>query len=272
MHKQRASRTPLAMVLGLLALLVAPAAAQAHDTTAKARCDLVAGQPTVTLKVTFDGFHEAAQPTVRGKVWLSEVSGSEQSWTDNAPDLEWNDHGDAMLTKTWTVSGGGTYTAKAYFWWYQGDEKITRKHWKTVECPEPPAPAIHLDKTGVASAEAGETVTYEFAAKNTGNVPLDDVTLTDDKCQATLARAAGETDTEFDPGDVWNYTCTAVVPAGVTSVKNVAQVCGTYNPPHDSGLEPKDVCDTDEHEFPVPPVEPPVEPPVSPPVSPPARE
>jgi hypothetical protein len=109
-------------------------------------------------------------------------------------------------------------------------------------------PSIELDKTGAAFAYAGDTVTYDFKATNTGNVTLTDVALTDDKCQSTLVRKAGETDTTFDKGDVWRFTCTAVVPAGVDSVKNTAEVCGTAAV---DGVAPREVCDEDEHTFPV---------------------
>jgi hypothetical protein len=109
-------------------------------------------------------------------------------------------------------------------------------------------PDIALEKTGAAFAYAGDTVTYEFAATNTGNVTLGDVELTDSKCQNTLARKAGETDTTFDKGDVWHYTCSAVVPSGVAKVDNTAEVCGTVAK---QGVEPREVCDDDDHSFPV---------------------
>ena len=109
-------------------------------------------------------------------------------------------------------------------------------------------PGVLLEKTGASFAYAGDTVTYAFKATNTGNVTLANVVLTDDKCQDTLVRKAGETDTSFEKGDVWNFTCTAVVPAGVTSVKNVAEVCGTATGP---GVEAREVCDEDDHTFPV---------------------
>ena len=354
MHKHKVVRAPLIAVLGLLAFLVVPAAAQAHHITAEASCKLVGGQPTAELKVTFVGFSTSARPTVRGKVWLDGVNGSERSWTNAAPPLTWNSSGNATLTTTWDVAGDQSYTAKASFTWQSGGNGSASL--STGKCPKPPAPsmtivkdgpstryvgdqatftytvtntggatlpnpvvtddkcapvtkipdgqnsfdagdvwkytctttitdamgdrlvntacaevpgkkvcdthttdipkpAIALDKTGVATANAGDTVGYEFAATNTGNVTLGNVALTDDKCQSTLVRKAGETDTVFNPGDVWNYTCTAVVPSGVTTLRNVADVCGTYTPPTGppTGVNPKTVCDEDDHEFPVPP-------------------
>jgi hypothetical protein len=104
-------------------------------------------------------------------------------------------------------------------------------------------PAIEIDKTGAAYAYAGDTVTYHFAVKNSGDTTLTGVTVTDPRCTSAPVRNAGETDTSFDPTDVWNYTCTAVVPAGVTQVDNTAEACGTSGP--------KKVCDSDDHSFPV---------------------
>ncbi len=113
-----------------------------------------------------------------------------------------------------------------------------------------PKPAISLVKSGAATANAGETFTYGFAAKNEGNVhaKLDDVVLTDDRCQSTLVRV-DSTDTSFDPGDVWNYTCTVVAPAGPAQVDNLAKVCGTYKHP---AVSARQVCAEDTHTFTVP--------------------
>jgi hypothetical protein len=112
--------------------------------------------------------------------------------------------------------------------------------------PEPD-PGITLDKTGAATAAAGSTFEYSFTAKNTGNVPLTNVQLTDPKCQDTLTRVPDEDDMSFDPGDEWHFTCTVVAPAGPAQVDNVAEVCGDY----DAGEET--VCDDDPHTFTVPP-------------------
>jgi uncharacterized repeat protein (TIGR01451 family) len=105
-------------------------------------------------------------------------------------------------------------------------------------------PKIELTKTGASHAYAGETVTYQFAVRNKGDVKLTGVAVTDARCTAAPVRAAGETDASFDPGDVWNFTCTSVVPAGASQVDNTAEACGTAN----GG---KKVCDTDDHSFPV---------------------
>ena len=131
----------------------------------------------------------------------------------------------------------------------------------------PKNPDIALDKTGAATANAGETFTYSFTATNTGDVTLANVVLTDDKCQSTLTRTgANLADQTFDPGDEWNYTCTVIAPAGPATVDNLAEVCGDYVPPKGP---PVDVCDEDTHTIPAaaavtPPVNPPDDPPVTP--------
>ena len=129
-----------------------------------------------------------------------------------------------------------------------GDTRVCDTDTHTTKIPKP---AILLTKTGADFAYAGDTVTYSFAVTNTGNVTLALDAIADDKCIDTPVRKAGETDTSFDPGDTFNFSCTYVVPAGVGSVLNRASVCATYTPPQDSGLPPKDVCSEDEHEFPV---------------------
>ena len=109
-------------------------------------------------------------------------------------------------------------------------------------------PKIELTKTGASFAYAGDTVTYGFAVRNKGDVTLTDVAVTDPRCSAAPVRAAGETDTTFDPGDVWNFTCTSVVPGGVSQVDNTAEACGTAK---GKDAPAKEVCDTDDHSFPV---------------------
>jgi hypothetical protein len=267
MHKQRVMRTSLVAILGFLAFIAVPAVAQAHHIEATASCKLTGNQAVATLAVKFVGFTQESQPTVRGKVWLNGVAGSEKSWTNAAPPLTWNQTtGNATLTTSWNVDGGNSYLGKAQFTWTEpnGSKKTGNAEASTGTCPTPPQPAIQLDKTGAATAAAGSTFTYFFKATNTGNVTLTDVQLTDPKCQSTLTRVEPNlADTSFDKGDEWHYTCTVVAPAGPAQVDNVAKVCGDYDPPEG---DPTTVCDDDPHTFTVPPGEnPPGNPPGNPP-------
>ena len=63
MNKQRLRRTPLAAGIGLLAILIVPAVAQAHHVESTAKCELVGNQPTVTLDARFVGFSNTKQVT-----------------------------------------------------------------------------------------------------------------------------------------------------------------------------------------------------------------
>jgi hypothetical protein len=94
-------------------------------------------------------------------------------------------------------------------------------------------PAIHITKSGPASANQGSVITYTFAVTNTGDVTLGNVTVTDDKLGfvGTIASLA--------PGATQSLTKNFTVPStGV--VDNTGTACGA----DPLGLE---VCDTDAH-------------------------
>jgi hypothetical protein len=238
MKKQALPRAALAAACGLIALLALPAAAQAHhvDSTSYASCELVNGVPTVTFEVEFKGFGDGDKP-VSGTV---ELDGTSYTFSE----LTWDGEDFTLL---WTkATTGGPHTLVGDFTWATqgGNNGYTST---TVTCPAP-QPAIELTKTGASFAYAGDTVTYSFAVRNTGDVTLSLEGIADDKCIDAPVRKPGETDTSFGPGDTFNFSCTYVVPAGVGSVLNTASVCGEYTPPYGP---PAKVCDGDDHEFPV---------------------
>jgi hypothetical protein len=74
-------------------------------------------------------------------------------------------------------------------------------------------PGIDLEKTGPEIAYAGNPVAYAYAVRNTGNVPLSNVTVTDDKCGAA-AYVTGDTNTNnlLDVTEIWTFRC-AYTPA-----------------------------------------------------------
>jgi uncharacterized repeat protein (TIGR01451 family) len=82
--------------------------------------------------------------------------------------------------------------------------------------------------TAVASPSTGEApleVTFTYAEKNTGNSPINGVTMTDDVC-APITFVSGDTDNDqvLDVGETWTLTCTTTLttPGTVTShVKSV---------------------------------------------------
>ena len=95
-------------------------------------------------------------------------------------------------------------------------------------------PAISLVKTGEALAHEGDKVTYGFDVKNTGDVDLSNVAVTDNVLGAigTVGNLA--------VGASAHLTKDFTVPTGVTSVTNTATACGV-----DSGNV--QVCASDHH-------------------------
>jgi uncharacterized repeat protein (TIGR01451 family) len=113
-------------------------------------------------------------------------------------------------------------------------------------------PGIDIEKTvAETSAHPGDTLHYTLTVTNTGETTLNGVEITDALCAGTVARSgANAGDTVFDAGDVWTYTCTYVVPTGVTNVQNVATACyDTSTPPVEVPAAEK--CDSDTVNTPV---------------------
>jgi uncharacterized repeat protein (TIGR01451 family) len=103
------------------------------------------------------------------------------------------------------------------------------------------SPAIAIDKTGPAVAEAGDTLRYTIYVTNPGDVPFPaaSVRVTDPTCDdppALVGKAGpgGGTDATpgtLDPGDTWTYACsrrtTAAADCEPSTVPNTATVNGT---------------------------------------------
>jgi uncharacterized repeat protein (TIGR01451 family) len=93
-------------------------------------------------------------------------------------------------------------------------------------------PAIKIDKTGPASATAGDKITYVLTVTNPGDTSLADPTVivTDQQCNgdpvALLSKNGDASPGSLDPGDTWTYTCSLQTAAGDTNVENHATVEG----------------------------------------------
>ncbi|CAN5277674.1 hypothetical protein BH20ACT16_BH20ACT16_03820 [soil metagenome] len=93
-------------------------------------------------------------------------------------------------------------------------------------------PAIAIDKTGPATAQAGQRVGYTLVVSNPGDVPFlaPNVNVADALCEAPplLTTKNGDaTPGRLDPGDTWTYTCTVQTLVGQTVVNNVGIVTAT---------------------------------------------
>jgi hypothetical protein len=94
-------------------------------------------------------------------------------------------------------------------------------------------PAIAIDKTGPASATAGDKIAYVLTVTNPGDTSFAESTVkvADEQCNGdpvTLLGKGGDTSGgSLDPGDVWTYTCSLQTAAGDQNVENHATVQGT---------------------------------------------
>jgi hypothetical protein len=101
----------------------------------------------------------------------------------------------------------------------------------------PGAPAIAIDKTGPATAQAGDTLSYTLYVSNPGDVPFPaaSVRVTDAACDdppQLVGKAPDASPGTLDPGDTWTYRCsrkTAAAGPGCTPsvVPNSATAAGT---------------------------------------------
>jgi hypothetical protein len=239
MNKQRVLRTPLIAVLGFLAFLAVPAAAQAHHIEATASCKLVDNVSTVSWEVKFVGFGSVGAKNVDGTVKLDgttvrSVPPATVTWIGD----------DGSLKGSNPAAGGSDHTIKADFSWKEnGIPNSGSVTVKSGTCPTPKNPDIEVVKDGPASAYVGSQVTFTFKVKNTGNVVLTNPVVTDDKCAPVTKVPNGQN--QFDPGDVWNYTCTTTITDAMgDELINTVKACGKYGN--------QEVCDEDDHKTKIP--------------------
>ena len=100
----------------------------------------------------------------------------------------------------------------------------------------PGSPDIAIDKTGPATAVAGDTLHYTLYVTNPGDVPFPaaSVRVTDSMCDnppALVGKGGDSSPRTLDPGDTWTYACsqktTAAADCTPTVVPNTGTVTGT---------------------------------------------
>ncbi|UCH88340.1 MAG: DUF11 domain-containing protein, partial [Thermoplasmata archaeon] len=92
-------------------------------------------------------------------------------------------------------------------------------------------PGINIVKTGPAEAHEGETITYTYTVTNTGDCPLKEVTVTDDKAgNATYQSGDTDNDNWLDQTETWIFTATYTVPTvSLDPLVNIATATGKDN-------------------------------------------
>jgi hypothetical protein len=88
------------------------------------------------------------------------------------------------------------------------------------------APAIAIDKTGPATAVAGEPLRYALSVTNPGYVPFPaaSVRVTDPNCDnppELVGKGSDATPRTLDPGDTWTYTCSRKTTASADCTPSV---------------------------------------------------
>ena len=168
MQKQQVLRAPLIAVLGLLAFLVVPAAAQAHHIDVKAQCDLKNNVATVTYRVDFIQFGGSAKPTTKGTVKVDNVVKTQVPTAT----INWGTEPGTLSGST-AAAADQTHVVKAEFQWkVNGKWASGTKSVTTNKCPKPANPNMTIQKDGPATKYVGDTAVFTIKVTNTGNTIL----------------------------------------------------------------------------------------------------
>jgi uncharacterized repeat protein (TIGR01451 family) len=194
--------------------------------------------PTIGQQVTFTIVASNAGPGAATGVTVNDqipagytlISATPSTGTWSSP--HWNignlaSGASATMTVTATVNANGPYANTATITGNQPDSNPGNNTDTETPIPTPaPAPAIALQKTGVLSGD-GNTITYTFRVRNTGNVPLTSVNVTDAKLTPTAVTLLATT---LAPGAETTGTATYTVTAAEKTagqVQNAATASGT---------------------------------------------
>jgi hypothetical protein len=127
MHKSRLLRAPLLALFGLLAVLIVPAAAQAHHVNSEAECVLVGDVPTLRLTAEFVSF--TSTHDVTGSVVVDDVP----RFSGPVPITWVGDNGTWVYTSP-AVAGQKYHVVTSWHW---GNSSDGEDH-TTLACPTPP--------------------------------------------------------------------------------------------------------------------------------------
>ncbi len=93
-------------------------------------------------------------------------------------------------------------------------------------------PSIVMEKAGPVYAEAGKPLAFQYLVTNNGNVPLTNVSVSDDKCGNATYQSGNSGNPTLDPGETWVYSCTYTpsFPSQLSScLTNAGTATASYN-------------------------------------------
>lgn len=197
----------------------------------------VTNPSTSNGSVRIDSVDDDKCPNVQGPV--SKTGGNQddlldpgETWnyTCSTPALHSQEDANGVITNTVTVTGRDEF-----------DNVLVDRDNETTKVIHP---AILIDKSGPATAQAGDRIDYALEVTNPGDTGLaaGGLTVNDPRCDgapALVSRNGDGSEDSLDPGDRWSYTCTAATQVGDTQVVNVATVCAL-------DALGKSVCDEDD--------------------------
>lgn len=148
--------------------------------------------------------------------------------------IEGDDNGNTRLdySETWrfacTTKVSTTTRSMASTSGHTNDITTSHKAYATVivgsNTPPPLVSIVNVTKVAypLSLPSKGGGIAFTYKVNNPGIVPLDHVTVTDDKC-LTMSSKLGDTNSNnlLDPNEVWIYTCTATLKQTTTNTVHV---------------------------------------------------
>jgi uncharacterized repeat protein (TIGR01451 family) len=209
--------------------------------------------PEIAIEKTTDG-HDADTPTGpvlnvgdmvtwqynvtnTGNVPLTNITVTDDQGV--VPVYQSGDDGDSILQpgETWIYNATGTVVPGQY-------SNIATAHGEylgmTYSDTDPSHyiagdPAIHIEKTTNGNdadtptgpvLNVGDMVTWQYNVTNTGNVPLENITVTDDQGVVPVYQSGDDGDNILQPGETWIYNATGTVVSG--QYANIGTAEGDY--------------------------------------------
>lgn len=150
------------------------------------------------------------------------ATGGTGTYSWSAPGATTSSGSGTNFSTTYTTTGGKTITLTS------GNQTATCG----VAVTAIPAPAIEVVKNASVTSlpPNGGDVAYTYSVRNTGNVSLMSIQLTDNKC-SPVTRTTGDTNNNniLETSEIWSYTCSSHLTSTTTNTATVTATDGSTN-------------------------------------------